>query len=125
MSEKNRTLKTLGLLGTIGGPVGFLLIRDEMAALLLWIGLGMLAHSYSRQKEQPLWDVFITARRPFVLSFVLALIGAPLFWLAHSVQRLFVRNLFEPLGALLVTLSIAAFLAAIIAWQSRPDTSSS
>ena len=123
MSEKISSLKTFGWLGTIAGLTTFLLINDEMAALLFWVGLGMLAHSTSRRAELSLWNVFATAKHPFRLSLLLLLIGAPLFWAAHLVQSRFVRNLFEPLGALLILLAIASFVAAILAWQSRTPSS--
>src|SRR4051812_34896257 len=105
MSEQDATLKAFGWLGSIMGLTVFLLIHDEMAALLFWIGLGMLALASSRRKELSLWNVFATAKRPFMLSLVLSLTGVPLFWVAHMGQRWFVRNLFEPLGALVMMLA--------------------
>jgi len=125
MSEKSGALSAFGWFGATLGLTVFLLIHDEMAALLFWIGLGMLAHASSPRKELPLWNVFVTAKHPFVLAFVLALIGAPLFWVAHSIARWFVRDLFEPLGALVVTLAVASFIAAAFACQAENNTSSS
>ena len=124
MNNKNHALSAFGWFGTIVGLTVFLLIHDEMAALLFWIGLGMLAHASSPQKDLPLWNAFVTAKHPFVLSFVLVLIGAPLFWVAHMIQRWFVRDLFEPLGALVVTLAVASFVAAVFAWQAGNNASS-
>ena len=125
MNKKNHALNAFGWFGTIVGLTVFLLIHDEMAALLFWIGLGMLAHAFSPQKELPLWNVFVTAKHPFILSFVLALVGAPLFWVAHTSPRWFIQKLFEPLGALVMTLAIASFLAAAFAWQAGDKPSAS
>ena len=125
MSEKSGALSAFGWFGTIVGLTVFLLIHDEMAAMLFWIGLGMLAHASSPRKELPLWEVFVTARRPFRFSLLLILTGALIFWPAHLVQSWFVRDLFEPLGALLVMLAIASLVAATLAWvaQRRPPSS--
>ena len=68
-------MKMFGWLGTIIGLMTFLLLHDEMAALLFWIGLGMLIHASSPWKELPLWELFLTAKRPFRLSFLLILSG--------------------------------------------------
>ena len=118
-------MKIFGWLGTIAGLMTFLLIRDEMAALLFWIGLGMLIHGYSRWKDLPLWELFLTATRPFRLSFVLFFPGALVFWTARTAQSWSIRNLFEPLGVLLLLLAIASALAGARAWiaQREPPTS--
>ena len=112
-------LKVFGWLGSVVGLIMFLLIQHEMAALLFWIGLGMLIHAYSPSKELPLWELFFTAKRPFRLSFLLILPGVLVFLTAHTAQGWFVRDLFEPLGALLLVLGIAAFVAATHAWAAR------
>ena len=105
-------LEMFGWLGTIAGLVAFLLIRDEMAALLFWIGLGMLIHASSPWKEFPLWELFLTARRPFRLFLLLILAGGMVFSVAHMAESWFIRYLFEPLGALLLVVGIAALVAA-------------
>lgn len=108
-----------GWLGTIAGLMMFLLMHDEMAALLFWIGLGMLIHASSRWKELPLWELFLTATRPFRLSFFLILSGALIFWPAHLARIWLIRNLFEPLGVLVLVLAVAALVAATRAWAAR------
>src|SRR5450759_3356686 len=112
-------MKMFGWLGTIAGLVMFLLLHDEMAALLFWIGLGMLIHASSPWKELPLWELFLTARRSFRLSFLLIVSGVLVFWTAHMAQGWFVRDLFEPLGALLLVLAIASLVAAALAWVAQ------
>jgi hypothetical protein len=106
-----RSLKMFGWLGAIAGMLAFLLLYDEMAALLFWIGLGMLIHAYSPWKDEPLWECFLTAKYPFRLSFLLILPSVLIFWMAHRIEPWFVRDLFEPLAALLLVVGIAALVA--------------
>jgi hypothetical protein len=105
-------LKMFGWLGTVAGLIAFLLIHDEMAALLFWVGLGMLIHASSPWKEFPLWELFLTARRPFRLSFHVILAGGLVFSVAYIAESWFIRYLFESLGALLSVVGIAALVAA-------------
>jgi hypothetical protein len=112
-------LKIFGWLGAIGGLMAFLFLHDEMAALLFWIGLGMLLHASSPWKELPLWELFLTATRPFRLSFLLILSGTLIFLPAHLARIWLIRNLFEPLGVLVLVLAVAALMAATRAWVAR------
>ena len=112
-------MKVSGWLGTVGGLIAFWLIHDEMAALLFWTGLGILIHAFSPWKELPLWELFLAAKRPFSISCAVILSGIFIFLAAHSVQKWFVRELFEPLGVLLVVLAIASLVAGALTWMAK------
>ena len=112
-------MKLFGWLGLIGGLTTFLFLRDEMAALLFWIGLGMLIHAHSPWKDFPLWESFRAAKRPFRLSPFSILSGGLVFWTAHMTQSWFIRDLFRPLGVLLTVLGIASLLAVVLPWAAQ------
>ena len=111
MKPQGSTLNTFGWVGTIAGLGAFFWLHEEMAALLFWIGLGMLIHASSRYKDLPLWEVFVEATHRFRLALLLLTVGALIFFTAHTLEGWYVHDLFEPLGALVSLLAVAMFLA--------------